>query len=100
MSGIDPDDSAQFTCSNLPPKGVNPPHFCDPAMDAAQTTALETYGEPGRALAYARIQRILEQQAPQDFLWWPQQIEAVSPDLHGFAPNPVTETWNAWTWSI
>jgi peptide/nickel transport system substrate-binding protein len=100
MSGIDPDDSAQFTCNNIPPKGVNPPHFCDPAMDAAQTIALETYGEPGRTPAYARIQRILEQQAPQDFLWWPKQIEAISPDLRGFAPNPVTETWNAWTWSI
>jgi peptide/nickel transport system substrate-binding protein len=100
MSGVDPDDSAQFTCSNIPPKGVNPPHFCDPAMDAAQTIALETYGEAGRKPAYGRIQRLLEREAPQDFLWWPKQIEAISPDLHGFAPNPVTETWNAWTWSI
>ncbi len=100
MSGIDPDDSAQFTCSNIPPNGVNPPHFCDPAMDAAQTIALERYGEPARKPAYAQIQRILERQAPQDFLWWPKQIEAINPDLHGFAPNPVTETWNAWQWSI
>ncbi len=100
MSGIDPDDSAQFTCSNIPPNGVNPPHFCDPAMDAAQTIALERYGEAARAPAYAQIQRILEREAPQDFLWWPKQIEAINPDLHGFAPNPVTETWNAWQWSI
>jgi peptide/nickel transport system substrate-binding protein len=100
ISGIDPDDSAQFTCSNLPPRGVNPPHFCDPAMDRAQALALTTYGEPERAVAYAQIQRILEREAPQDFLWWPKMIEAVNPDLHGFAPNPVTETWNAWTWSI
>jgi peptide/nickel transport system substrate-binding protein len=100
MSGVDPDDSAQFTCSNLPPNGVNPPHFCDPAMDEAQTIALDTYGESGRKPAYVRIQRILEREAPQDFLWWPKQIQAISPDLRGFAPNPVTETWNAWTWSI
>ncbi len=100
ISGVDPDDSAQFTCSNLPPRGVNPPHFCDPQMDAAQTIALNTYEQPARKVAYDRIQRILEQQAPQDFLWWPKEINAISPDLRGFSPNPVTETWNAWTWSI
>jgi peptide/nickel transport system substrate-binding protein len=100
ISGLDPDDSSQFTCGNIPPNGVNPSHFCDPAMDAAQVIALETYGRAGRKRAYARIQRILERGVPQDFLWWPKQIEAINPDLHGFAPNPVVETWNAWTWSI
>lgn len=100
MSGVDPDDSAQFTCGNIPPNGVNPPHYCTLEMDAAQTSALETYAIPDRKVAYARIQRILERDAVQDFLWWPKQIEAISPDFHGFAPNAVTETWNAWTWSI
>ncbi len=100
VSGVDPDDSAQFTCTNIPPRGVNPSYFCDPAMDAAQTIALESYALPVRKAAYARIQRILERDVPQDFLWWPKQIEAINPDLRGFDPNPVVETWNAWTWSI
>jgi len=100
ISGVDPDDSSQFTCTNIPPKGVNPSYFCDPAMDAAQTVALQTYGRPGRKAAYAQVQRILERDVPQDFLWWPQQIEAINPDLRGFDPNPVVETWNAWAWSI
>lgn len=100
ISGVDPDNSSQFTCANIPPNGVNPSHFCNPAMDAAQKVALEAYGRPARKAAYARIQRILEREVPQDFLWWPRQIEAVSPDLRGFDPNPVVETWNAWRWSI
>jgi peptide/nickel transport system substrate-binding protein len=100
ISGLDPDDSSQFTCDNIPPNGVNPTFFCNPAMDAAQTIALQTYGRPGRKAAYATVQRLLERDVPQDFLWWPKQIEAINPDLHGFAPNPVVETWNAWEWSI
>ncbi len=100
ISGVDPDDSSQFTCSNIPPNGVNPPHFCDPQMDAAQSIALASYDQSVRKLAYGRIQHMLEREAPQDFLWWPKEINAINPDLHGFSPNPVTETWNAWTWSI
>jgi ABC-type transport system substrate-binding protein len=100
ISGLDPDDSSQFTCDNIPPNGVNPTFFCNAEMDAAQTIALQTYGRAGRKTAYATVQRLLERDVPQDFLWWPKQIEAINPDLHGFAPNPVVETWNAWTWSI
>ena len=100
ISGVDPDDSSQFTCSNIPPNGVNPSHFCESDMDAVQKIALESYGRPDRKPAYARIQRILERDVPQDFLWWPKQIEAINPDLHGFDPNPVVETWNSRTWSI
>jgi peptide/nickel transport system substrate-binding protein len=100
IAGIDPDDSAQFTCANIPPGGYDQSYFCDPAMDAAQADALRHYGRPQRAAAYARIQRLLAAQVPLDFLWWPKQIQAVNPDFHGFDPNPVVETWNAWQWSI
>jgi peptide/nickel transport system substrate-binding protein len=100
IAGIDPDDSAQFACANIPPGGFNQSFFCNPAMDAAQQAGLETYTQAGRKAAYTRIQRVLEQNAPLDFFWWPKQIQAVNPDLHGFDPSPVVETWNAWQWSI
>jgi peptide/nickel transport system substrate-binding protein len=100
IAGIDPDDSAQFTCANIPPAGYNQSYFCDAAMDAAQRVALETYDQPARKAAYARVQHVLEQGVPIDFFWWPKQIQAVNPDLRGFDPNPVVETWNAWRWSI
>ena len=38
--------------------------------------------------------------APIDFLWWPRNVQALNPDLHGFDPNPVVETWDAMNWSI
>jgi hypothetical protein len=37
---------------------------------------------------------------PQIFFWWTRQMEPVSVDFKGFDPNPVTESWNAWQWSI
>lgn len=100
IAGIDPDDSAQFTCANRPPGGYNQSYFCNHSMDIAQAAALGSYRQRDRAIAYARVQRVLEHDVPIDFLWWPKQIQAVNPDLRGFDPSPVVETWNAWKWSI
>ncbi|GAC1407986.1 MAG: peptide ABC transporter substrate-binding protein [Candidatus Velthaea sp.] len=100
IAGIDPDDSAQFSCGNRPPNGFNQTYYCTPAMDAAQNDALENYEVPKRKLAYARIQKQLAKDVPLDFLWWPKQIQAINPDFKNFDPNPVVESWDAWRWSI
>jgi peptide/nickel transport system substrate-binding protein len=100
FGGLDPDNSFAFACSSVPPSGSNFAYFCDPAMDAAQHAALETDDRSKRKAAYARIERIVQDKAPMDFLWWPQLIDAVNPDLRGFAPNPEIQTWNVWQWSI
>lgn len=99
-AGIDPDDSAQFTCANRPPAGYNQAYYCNPAMDAAQTKALASYEIAERKPAYAAIESLLVQDEPIDFLWWFRNIQVLNPDLHGFNPNPVTETWDINTWSI
>jgi peptide/nickel transport system substrate-binding protein len=48
FGGLDPDNSYAFACSSVPPGGSNLAYFCDPAMDAAQRAALETYGQSAR----------------------------------------------------
>jgi peptide/nickel transport system substrate-binding protein len=100
FSGIDPDDSAQFSCDNQPPRGYNDSHYCSAAMDAAQATALANYGRSGRKRAYSRIERLLSIDNPLIFFWWQRNQDAISADLHGFDPNPSNEAWNAWKWSI
>ena len=100
VAGIDPDDSVLFMCRSFPPTGANYPRYCNPTMDAAETTALEHYDEPTRKKAYGTVQELIFRDMPQDFLWWPRQIQAVSVDFKGFAPNPVNEAWNSWEWSI
>lgn len=99
-SGIDPDDSSQLTCNNFPPGGYNDMRYCTRAMDAAQAVALTRYDNRSRKTAYAQIERLLAQDNPALYFWWQRQQEAISVDFHGFDPNPVIESWNAWQWSV
>ncbi|MBV8152125.1 MAG: peptide ABC transporter substrate-binding protein, partial [Candidatus Eremiobacteraeota bacterium] len=100
VAGIDPDDSVRFMCRSFPPEGNNYPRYCNPGMDAAQNSALENYDIPARKKAYAVIQGLIYRDMPQDFLWWPRQVQSISVDFKGFDPNPVNEAWNAWQWEI
>jgi hypothetical protein len=69
-------------------------------MDDAQETALTNFSIPARTAAYAKIEALLSRDVPQPPIWWPRQIQPINPDFKGFAPNPVTETWNAYQWDI
>ncbi|MBV8246208.1 MAG: peptide ABC transporter substrate-binding protein [Candidatus Eremiobacteraeota bacterium] len=100
VAGADPDDSSQFTCPYVPPTGNNVFHFCNKEFDAAENDALTHYDRPTRKAAYARTQAIMAKEIPLVFLFWPKQRAALSPDLRGYDSNGVTETWNAWQWSI
>jgi peptide/nickel transport system substrate-binding protein len=99
-AGIDPDDSAQFMCRNIPPRGYNYTRYCSPEMDAAETMALTHYDQPTRKLAYAKTQALLARDVPEIFINWLSQMEPVNTDFKGFDPNPVIENWNAWQWNI
>jgi len=99
-AGIDPDNSSELTCNNFPPHGYNDPRYCSRAMDAAQQTALSNYDRTTRKAAYSKIEHLLAQDNPILFFWWQRQQEAISVDFHGFDPNPVVESWDAWRWSI
>ena len=99
-AGIDPDNSSELTCNNFPPHGYNDPRYCSRAMDAAQEAALSNYDRATRKAAYSKIEHLLAQDNPMLFFWWQRQQEAISVDFHGFDPNPVVESWDAWRWSI
>lgn len=99
-AGIDPDDSAQFMCENVPPGGYNYARYCNPEMDAAETMALTHYDQATRKAAYAKTQALLARDVPEIFINWLRQMEPISVDFKGFDPNPVVESWNAWQWSI
>lgn len=100
FAGVDPDDSTQLVCYQIPPTGYNWSRYCSRAMDRAQNVALSNYDRPTRKRAYAAIERLLARDNPFVYLWWPRQIEATSDDLHGFRPNGIVEDWNAYQWSL
>lgn len=100
VAGIDPDNSTNVTCAAIPPNGQNNMFYCNHALDALENSALSTFDRTARKADYERIEQILSRDEPQVDLWWPRQIQAINPDLTGFTPNPVTETWNAYQWDI
>jgi len=100
FAGVDPDNASNYVSKNIPPGGYNYTRYKSAAMDAAQHDALTNYDIPTRTKAYATIEELLATDNPQIFFWWDRQAQAVSPDFKGFDPNPVTESWNASTWSI
>lgn len=99
-AGVDPDDSSQFTCANLAPAGYNYSRYCNPDMEAAQKLALDNYDQATRKKAYSQIQQLLHRDVPEIFTYYQRQMHPISANFKGFAPNPVTESWNAWQWSI
>lgn len=100
FAGIDPDDSSNFLSTNLPPGGYNYTRYQSKEMDAAQNAALTHFDQPTRKAAYAKVQSLLADDVPQIFFWWDRQMQPINPDFKNFTPNPVTESWNAWQWSI
>jgi peptide/nickel transport system substrate-binding protein len=100
VAGIDPDQSSIFFCKAQPPHGNNETHYCNPQLDAAENAALSTFDPAARKAAYARIEAILTRDLPEIPIWWPRTIQPINPDFKGFAPNPVTESWNAYQWDI
>jgi peptide/nickel transport system substrate-binding protein len=99
-AGIDPDDSSQLTCANVAPKGYNYSRYCSPRMETAQKAALDTYDPAARKKPYGDIQHLLHADVPEIYFWYIRQMHPIGNDFKGFDPNPVTESWNAWQWSI
>jgi peptide/nickel transport system substrate-binding protein len=100
IAGIDPDDSQQFMCAYVPPNGNNIANYCNKQFDAAENVALHSFDRNVRKAAYAKTQALLAQDVPVLFLYYPKRRYAMNPDLQNFAPNGVSEDWNAWQWSI
>jgi ABC-type transport system substrate-binding protein len=69
-------------------------------MDAAQRAGLSSFDRAVRKRAYARSQELLARDVPIVFVFWPKDTNAFAPRLHGFAPSPVTPSWNAQDWEL
>jgi len=99
ISGADPDNSSQWTCAAVPPAGNNVARYCSTAMDAAQRLALSTFDRAVRARAYAQTQSLLLRDAPGAFVYYQSLRYAHIAALRNFAPNGLSEGWNAQDWT-
>jgi len=99
-AGIDPDESSTWLCADQPPHGNNTSHYCNPQLDAAENAALTHFDRPTRKKAYDQIAAILTRDVPLLPIYWTVWNQPINPDFKNFSSNPVTETWNAYTWDI
>lgn len=100
-AGVDPDDSAEYVCDQIPPKGQNDLYWCDDQMDAAERGALSTYDRTVRKRYYSVTQDELVSQSATIVLYFERQATVTASDMRGFAPAPSTSNnWNSWEWSI
>ena len=101
IGGIDPDEATLWTCDQTPPNGYNFSFLCDPRIDAQERIALASSDRLTRRNAYWRVQELLNEDAPAEFLFWAQLRDAVSDRLIDFKPSPVVSSFsNPWEWSI
>ena len=100
ISGGDPDNSSQWLSTALPPDGNNITRYDSPAMDAAQHLALSTFDQAVRKRAYAQTQKLLVDDVPAIFLFYPGLLYAHAKQLQNFTPNGVGEAWNAAEWTF
>jgi peptide/nickel transport system substrate-binding protein len=100
IAGGDPDNSSQWLSSEFPPNGNNITRYSSPEMDAAQHLALSTFDQSVRKRAYAQTQKLLIDDVPAIFLFYPGLRYAYAKQLQNFTPNGVGEAWNAAEWTF
>jgi peptide/nickel transport system substrate-binding protein len=99
--GNDPDDSWNFGCGQMPPKGLNYSFWCDRRANAAMQDALANVDRVKRKSDYAIVQHAIAQDLPIFTLWQVRIPDAYRSYVHGIAPSPAGSTfWNAWSWSL
>jgi peptide/nickel transport system substrate-binding protein len=99
-AGYDPDDNSLYGCDQFPPAGTNYTRYCSPEMQRLQRLALGTYDEETRKKAYSGIQKLLAHDVPDITLFYFRFLQPINPAFKNFAPNPISEAWNAFLWEI
>jgi peptide/nickel transport system substrate-binding protein len=99
-SSTDPDDFALFHSSQIPtkenPGGLNFTGFAAPEFDQRAVEARSAYDFSARAAAQARMQAILAEELPYEFLWADGHFLILSRRLGG----PVDPTSPRWLWNV
>jgi peptide/nickel transport system substrate-binding protein len=101
IGGVDPDDATLWKCDQVPPAGYNQSFFCDPRIDEQERIAMTSNDQSVRRAAYWRIQELLDEDVPVEFLFWTRSDDAMRAELSNFRPAPtVSDFWNPWQWQI
>lgn len=107
-NGDDPDDRYYWNSASIPTSpsaggGNDVAYFhrfsFQRRLDALTEAAASGRDPAARRALYARIERLLADQVPAIFLYWPCSLTVAPRGLSGFAPSPFTSLfWNVAHW--
>jgi peptide/nickel transport system substrate-binding protein len=100
-NGPDPDNSASWAGSFIPPHGANTSWLNDPIVNATSIAAASTFDPAARKRLYQREEKRLRTLVPAVFFSWETDYTAINNDLKNYVPAAfIGDTWNAWQWRI
>jgi ABC-type transport system substrate-binding protein len=79
------------------PAGWNPGGYWNPEVDEAISVYFQSWRQEDMAQALRTIQRLTNDDPFALWLGFPQQPVLIRPDVAGFQPNRVWQSWNTWS---
>lgn len=77
-----------FHSQMIPPIGRNRGHYANTKLDELTEKAHQVHNVDERKRLYSDVQKILAEDVPYIFLWYPHNIVVMSQKLHGFVLYP------------
>jgi peptide/nickel transport system substrate-binding protein len=77
-----------FHSSMVPPNGRNRGHYVNPRIDKLTEQGRLVLDVQERKKIYSEIQKILAEELPYIYLWYPHNIVVMNKRVHGFTPYP------------
>ncbi|GAC1300904.1 MAG: hypothetical protein NVSMB19_08250 [Vulcanimicrobiaceae bacterium] len=81
------DESMDYGCDAVPPRGFNQMRYCNRALDAAMNAYVATYDLRERARLAKRIQATIDDDAPAIVLYQRAFVYAAAAAVSGFVPS-------------
>ncbi len=94
----DPDVTAYFGSPRINSSGENAGLYHDETVDRALVAERAAQGQSARRTAMWQLQQAMAVDPPALFLYFPDDVVALSRDFGGFALNPSGAFWDAQDW--
>jgi len=99
-TGTDPDQYVVWHSSQTGPDDLNHISYANPEVDALLEVGRATCQQADRAKYYHRLHRVLAEDQPIIFLYWPDALPAVAARVYGISPGPAGIRYNFPAWFV
>lgn len=97
---FDPDVKSIFHTDSMPPNGWNSWMFSNPEADRLIMEGLRNVDPEKRKPIYMELQKVIAEEVPIVYLYYPMEINVVANRLKNANPVPVGMEWNIHEWYL